>query len=612
MNEPIFSFGTLSGEEFEELCVAILSQESRGFIVERYGRSGQKQFGVDILGIQAATGEIVAVECKRRDQISLRLLKSITDKFWRNKERWRKKGVRRFIICIAAEIRDRRINDLWLNETRRFRDVGIVLEVWSARALTDKISKFGDIKRRFFPHYGVFERLQAPEAEQAELNRVSVNTSQQMDRMGLSLSSSPFGSLLKAFNDEANASERKTLEAYLLDKASAVNFTLNHPSSGIRLLRHLIEIPNLYQNWKFRRTLGRIAAEFVSPASLDSKQRLQVRDFAEHCFERPDTSILLAVTATVSPYAARTLGAPVLERLIFQQHPQVRWLMIRGWSIIEPLVSSSMPLPRLLESGDQWIRRRFLLTLIRGLNSESNSSLKSLLAEHVKHDSRLTGGTRFETALGTWLSLKSGIDLGILSDRDISHGDTDLALLIDSLKLRPNPDDIHRFAAALDYHCISLDYSSSPQALHIGGSYSEGRYGIIRQWVEEGLSSVHEDLLFTFIDGILDCADEGVRWAISASMSNWLPKIASMGQRRQLIFKLLNDWHPWIIRESLEQIGRSLSNLRGLDQLELLAACSASIGRSIEQGWEEKEFLPGYLKVLSYYPESVEHITLRI
>jgi hypothetical protein len=95
-------------------------------------------------------------------------------------------------------------------------------------------------------------------------------------------------------------------------------------------------------------------------------------------------------------------------------------------------------------------------------------------------------------------------------------------------------------------------------------------------------------------------------------MLSWLPMITSIAQRRELIFQLLNDWHPWVLRESLEQISQDLSNFRGIDPLELLAMCSVSINHAVEQGWEEKEFLHGYLKILAYYPDYVDRITLRM
>ncbi len=607
-----FSYDTLSADEFEELCAAILSREGRGLIVERYGRSGQTQFGIDILGIQAATGEIVAVECKRRDKISLRLLKSIINKFWQNKERWIKEGVRRFIICIAADIQDRHINDFWLQEATRFRQVNIVLEIWSARTLANKISQLPDIRRKFFPNHNYpTEWNQAP-ADKVELSGVSVRQSRAALRVLSNLRFSQFSSLLKSLDDELNSGEREMLEARLVDEASAANFKRSNPSSGIALLRRLLYIPTFHENWKFRRTLGRIAGEFVSTARHEPKQRFQVRDLAEHCLEHPDTSILLAVTATSGHYPARTLGATVLKRLILQKHPQVRWLIMRGWPVVEPVVTDYFSLPSLLETDDRWLRRRFLLTLIRELHSGNYPNLKSLLTEHIQHDSLVTGNTRFKTALGKWLSLQAGIDLYPLSRRDITEASTDLAVLIHSLHQRQDVNDIHRFSAALDYHCINLDYSSSPEALHISKVHSEGRYGIIRQWVEEGLASVHEDLLFTFISDVLDCTDEGVRWAISASMISWLPKITSIAQRRELIFQLLNDWHPWIVRESLEQLGQNPSNFYGLDPLELLTTCSASINRSVKQGWEEKEFNRGYLKILWHYPNYVDRITLRM
>jgi hypothetical protein len=605
-----FPYSDLSADEFEELCVAILSREARGLIVERYGRSGQAQFGVDILGIEPATGEAVAIECKRRGELSIDLLRSITQLFWQNRARWLRVNVHRFIICVAAEIRDSHVSDLWLKEAKRFRRTGITLEIWSARTLTQKISKLPDVRKRFFPRYSDLADLIST-AIQAPPHTASVRQSRADLAVLADLNSSQFGSLVKALSDVTNAGERGMLETYLVEAAGAVRFSPNDTRAGIALLRRLLDVPAFYLDWRFRRIIGRIAGEVVSLSTQGSRQRSKVRELAEQCFEHPDTSILLAVAATSGPHAARTLGATVLKRLILQRHPQIRWLIMRGWSLVEPVVTNSFPLPRLLETEDRWLRRRFLLTLSRSLRSGNRSTIKGLIVDHLRDDSSAAGNMRFEAALRRWLSINADVNLSAPTRIDRSKVNMDLSVIINRLKSRRDVNDINHFSAALDYHCIGLDYSSSPEALHIGGAYSEGRYGIIRQWVEEGLASVHKALLFTFVSEILGCADEGVRWAISASMSNWLPKITTIRQKRDLIMKLLNDWHPWVVRESLERLDQNLPNLYGIDPLEILEATSASIERAVEQGWEQQEFLRGYLTVLSKYPDFVEQVKIR-
>lgn len=608
------SFEDLSAEEFEELCTAILSREALGLIVERYGRSGQKQFGVDIVGINATTGEVIAIECKRRAEISLGLMRSIIQRFWQNKDRWVKNGVRRFIICIPAEIRDRKINDFWLQEARRFRQAGIVLEIWSARTLNVKISRLPDIRRRFFRSYDLRLGWEARTTTFQELP-IKPTTSHSQATLNIlsTLRLSQFGSLIDALRDETDEAERDMLEAYLVDASSAANFLASDPGSGIALLRRLLDVPVFHRDWKFRRTLGRIAGAYVGVRRPNSRLRRQIQGFAEHCLEHPNTSILLGVAATSSLYAPRTLGADVLSRLMVKSHPQVRWLIMRGWSVIEPVITDAFPLSRLLETDDRWLRRRFMLTLMRSLQSANRTELRALLTEHVRHDSSAVGNKRFEAALGRWLAINADIDLFKSTETDFDGGmNLDLSVLIQSLRLRGSINDVYSFSAALDYHCISLDYySSSPGTMHIGRIFSEGRYGIIRQWVEEGLSSVQRDLLPAFLANLLDCADEGIRWAITALLPRWLPNISAETRKRELIVKVLTDWHPWIVREGLEQLSNRPSYLHGFDPLELLSICSASVDKAVRQGWAENEFSRGFLKLLSLYPDFIEQIKVR-
>jgi hypothetical protein len=609
------SFEDLSAEEFEELCTAILSHEELGLIVERYGRSGQKQFGVDIVGLNATTGEVIAIECKRRAEISLGLMKSIIQRFWQNKDRWVKNGVRRFIICIPAEIRDRRINDFWLQEAKRFRQADIGLEIWSARTLNVKISRLPDIRRRFFRSYDLRLGWKARTTELQELPIIKPTTRQSQAKLNLlsNLRLSQFGTLIDAVRDETDEAERDMLEDHLVDASSAAGFLGSDPSSGIAVLRRLLDVPVFHRDWKFRRTLGRIAGEYIGVRRPNARLRRQIQAFAEHCLDKPNTSILLGVAATSSLYAPRTLGTDVLNRLMAQRHPQVRWLIMRGWSVIEPVIVDAFPLSRLLETDDRWLRRRFMLTLMRNLQSTNRTELRALLTEHVQLDSSVVGNKRFEGALGRWLALN--VDIDLFKSKE-SHFDgtmnPDLSVLLRSLKLRGSNNDVYSFSAALDYYCISLDYySSSPGTMHIGRIYSEGRYGIIRQWVEEGLSSIRRDLLPNFLINLLDCADEGIRWAITALLPRWLPNISAKNIRRELIIKVLTDWHPWIVREGLEQLSQEPSYLHGLDPLELLSICSASVDKAVHQGWAENEFSRGFLKLLSLYPDFVEQIKVR-
>jgi hypothetical protein len=53
-------------QNFERLCITLMS-EIYGYKFQAYGRSGQRQNGVDALGI-LPNGDVIAVQCKGKDQ----------------------------------------------------------------------------------------------------------------------------------------------------------------------------------------------------------------------------------------------------------------------------------------------------------------------------------------------------------------------------------------------------------------------------------------------------------------------------------------------------------------------------------------------------------------
>lgn len=70
----VVPFSSLSANEFENLCCDILNRENPKWTFELYGRSGQKQFGVDIVGINIE-GRLIGIECKCWKEINLNIFK---------------------------------------------------------------------------------------------------------------------------------------------------------------------------------------------------------------------------------------------------------------------------------------------------------------------------------------------------------------------------------------------------------------------------------------------------------------------------------------------------------------------------------------------------------
>ena len=138
-------FSSMPWEDFESLLATILRdvEALRGF-VRLYGRPGQAQHGLDVLG-REVDGLHVAIQCKRQQAFSVSDLHAAVEKF---NSTTRPYEVARFVVATSASTRDTRIDDALTKVTSRFEPK--TFELWGAEELTEKLRDQPGIVLRYF------------------------------------------------------------------------------------------------------------------------------------------------------------------------------------------------------------------------------------------------------------------------------------------------------------------------------------------------------------------------------------------------------------------------------------------------------------------------------
>ena len=144
------AFHQLGPDVFADLCRELVQEEDNVTGAESYGTSGQQQFGVDLL-IDYKDGSLGAGQCKSHQSCNESLIRTACDDFLEHAARWKKKGVRTFILFLAADTRRRQLHDERLKQRARLRQKGFLLKVWSGAVLKTKLRKQRPIVRHFVP-----------------------------------------------------------------------------------------------------------------------------------------------------------------------------------------------------------------------------------------------------------------------------------------------------------------------------------------------------------------------------------------------------------------------------------------------------------------------------
>lgn len=142
---------------FQGLCRDLLDKEPGITTCEIYGKSGQAQYGVDLLAHRAINEGVEVGQCKCYKSFPPVEIRKASEEFFKYWGHWSDKFVKRFILFVACDMSDRNQQDEIISQKKCFADKGIAYEAWSATGITNKIRSYPGIVSTYLgpPDYWV-------------------------------------------------------------------------------------------------------------------------------------------------------------------------------------------------------------------------------------------------------------------------------------------------------------------------------------------------------------------------------------------------------------------------------------------------------------------------
>jgi hypothetical protein len=140
----------LRWDNFERLCAKLLMRREKGRLLQafRYGRSGQSQFGIDILALKPGSKKQLLMQCKHVQQVKKGQLSTWIKKFLNEAKC---KDADEFILCIASDIeQDRNLVEEWASLGQQLLEQGIAPSIWSLPQIIDYLRQEPEIVEEFF------------------------------------------------------------------------------------------------------------------------------------------------------------------------------------------------------------------------------------------------------------------------------------------------------------------------------------------------------------------------------------------------------------------------------------------------------------------------------
>jgi len=173
MLSRIFDFPKPKSDEiFEDIICDIYSREFQNPNLQRYGRSGQAQNGIDVLGVSIGginypINELVAIQCKNhiKDITDTKLQKEIVDEVTKFEEnsKWE---IDRYLFATSAD-NSKPMHDFVLSlNTERCKHKKFPIEVIFWDHITKRLDRHSDLLYKYFTKYlpvGQAENIEIPD-----------------------------------------------------------------------------------------------------------------------------------------------------------------------------------------------------------------------------------------------------------------------------------------------------------------------------------------------------------------------------------------------------------------------------------------------------------------
>jgi hypothetical protein len=393
-----------------------------------------------------------------------------------------------------------------------------------------------------------------------------------------------------------------------LKKAVQISNAITNPTGRTHLyVCNELSHTKLFQlNWKLRRMLSRVIGDVIG-FELGNDQQHLIGHFCEPRLYTPEGILLLAEAGSENTAAAEAIGESVIRRILYSSQPQAKWQLLRRWPNVSPVLSNSFNLNQINEVSSVNLKRMLFLTYLHKECCHHNK-LKQLLG-HVSEsrDDDPNNFTLFHDALVAWLALNTSIDTP-------SHSTwTGPYLRINETLQTPNTysvndeKNLQRIAQSLELNSIEQDLRNMAGNYepHPTQKYSEGRYGHTRHYVRNALVVVPSEHIFTLLLKLLCCTDEGVRWAVAAEVRNWWTLIPDSDNATSIVLRLINDKHPWVIRETLQQLDAEPLLCQAIGITNLTRNAVTSRMRVEAEGWNSDELRMAIRRITALDPYQV-------
>jgi hypothetical protein len=346
-------------------------------------------------------------------------------------------------------------------------------------------------------------------------------------------------------------------------------------------------------HWEIRRLIARIAGTALSEITEGKDLSRSLDLLREVATPTQEGRIFLATALAQAPHALALSGSPVAA-LLSAVHPQIPWQIVRNPDCLRRVLADPTMTAIVSErTSDRWLRRQLIATicnLVQG--GELLDPPTDLLQRLVREEVRDAGPSYLYIVRGAEMRAYAS---SYLFDR------ASLACSGSERRFKQNkgmPDLVgHKtsrgisrdFGLEIDLACLRFDLGGGLPDFH----GLQGRYGMILDMIRPSLLSTASDTRRESVESLLACESEGVRWGVA----HLLPDLARVDESLHhiAVTRLLDDWHPWVLREVIEMLGKTpdvLKTERGLSYvrtilvlIEKLAESSSPITDDIKKAF---------------------------
>lgn len=603
----IIPFFSLSPNSFERLCCDIVATEYEIEDAILYGRSGQKDFGVDIVSFKKDSNSLILVQCKRWKKCTPYKLKTTIQEFFRHWERWSLLNPTKYILCIGCEIDDYKTVDELIIGKKKFEEKNMRFELWTAMTLQRKLSRQQKITRKYIRNKYWQNIILGEFSEKENLNFLYSLDLENPTRQKIwrNLNRSTFFDLMKTIK----SFKSKSLQIQLFEDIFTVTNSVCgkeeiSPSDSLVICNKISHQFLSLDQWELRRGLGLVIGKSFNNLKINRSSKYVSSNLIRQCLDSEDGKVALAIASAQNYNSARLLGRKRIIELIKFDNPQVKWEIIRKWHIFSSIVNFNDIENVISNSSNLWVRRRLITSLasISFNSSTSKNKHKNIIIELLKKETNNISGERYTKALISWIHKKAGYEIT----------STGISIIKKPLELEQNffnfnedktYESIINLANSLDFACLNLAGDLFDSRFQNTKS-SEGRYGTIKSWLKDIIQNSDGEILSLTLLELLKCIDEGVRWSIANLASIWAGAI-STASKYEIIKILIKDSHPWVFREIVKRIISQEVGIYGPSLEKIIKLSNDQIKIFSSQGWNEDDFKFAHFRLVSMMPISV-------